>query len=368
MMHINRRTMLSLTLTALPATGVPGRSVARPIVIGHRGASAWRPEHTLAAYQRAVDDGADYIEPDLVITRDGVLVARHENEIGGTTDVASRPAFADRRTTKTIDGTALTGWFTEDFTLAELKTLRAVERIPQHRPGNVAYNGQFEVPTFDEVLALAQRASRDTGRTVGVYPETKHPSHFQRLGLALEPPLLAALARHGLTGPDAPVFIQSFEVSNLRALRQQTQVPLIQLLGAPAQQPFDAVLASARLTYADLATPAGLQGIAQYAQGVGPAKDWVIPRDAQQRLAPPTRFVADAHACGLLVHVYTLRPENPFLPAELRRGDTASLSERGDLAAEARAYLEAGVDGVFTDDPGVLRPLILGTGGNRAAR
>lgn len=330
----------------------------RPIVIGHRGASALRPEHTLAAYQKAIDDGADFIEPDLVITRDGVLVARHENEIGGTTDVASHPEFVRRRTTKTIDGTAITGWFTEDFTLAELKTLRAVERIPKNRPANTAFNGRFEVPTFEEVIALAQRASHETGRTVGIYPETKHPSYFQRLGLPLEPPLLAALEAHGYTGPDAPVFVQSFEVGNLRALRQQTQVPLIQLYGAPSERPFDAVLAQSRWTYGDMATPTGLREVARYAQGVGPAKDQVIPRDAHNRLAAPTRLVADAHACGLQVHIYTLRPENPFLPADLRRGNPEAVSERGDMAAELRAYLAAGVDGVFTDDPAVARQVL----------
>lgn len=363
-MHpLNRRSLLAMTFS-LPGFGAWGAAAAgasarpRPIVIGHRGASALRPEHTLAAYQKAIDDGADFIEPDLVITRDGVLVARHENEIGGTTDVASRPEFAQRRTTKTIDGAALTGWFTEDFTLAELKTLRAMERIPKNRPANTAYNGWFEVPTFEEVIALAQRASRETGRTVGIYPETKHPSYFQRLGLPLEPPLLAALEAHGYTGPDAPVFVQSFEVGNLRALRQHTQVPLIQLYGAPSERPFDGVLAQTRWTYGDMATPTGLREVARYAQGVGPAKDQVIPRDAHNRLAAPTRLVADAHACGLQVHIYTLRPENPFLPADLRRGNPEAVSERGDMAAELRAYLAAGVDGVFTDDPAVARQVL----------
>lgn len=347
---------MTFNLPALGAHGAASRS--RPIVIGHRGASALRPEHTLAAYQQAIDDGADFIEPDLVITADGVLVARHENEIGTTTDVARRPEFAARRTTKTIDGTPLTGWFTEDFTLAELKTLRAIERIPQNRPGNVAFNGQFEVPTFEEVIALAQRASRETGRTVGIYPETKHPSYFRHIGHPLEPPLLAALAQHGYTGRNAPVFVQSFEVSNLRALSSQTQVPLIQLLGGPGQQPYDAVLAKRPLTYGEMASAAGLREVAGYAQGVGPVKDMVIPRDAANHLGHPTNLVANAHANGLKVHIYTLRPENPFLPANLRRGDLASASARGDMAAEVRAYLEAGVDGFFTDDPAVVRKVL----------
>lgn len=363
MQPLNRRSLLAMTFS-LPALGAVGAAPAlRPLVIGHRGASALRPEHTLAAYQRAIDDGADFIEPDLVITADGVLVARHENEIGTTTDVARRPAFAARRTTKTIDGTPLTGWFTEDFTLAELKTLRAIERIPLNRPGNVAFNGQFEVPTFEEVIALAQRASRETGRTVGIYPETKHPSYFQRLGKPLEPPLLAALKQHGYTGPDAPVFVQSFEVSNLRALRRQTQVPLVQLLGGPSQQPYDAVLSNSPLTYGDMASATGLRAVARYAQAVGPVKDMVIPRDTNNQLGPPTALVGHAHASGLKVHVYTLRPENPFLPANLRRGDVASASARGDMVSEIKAYLAAGVDGFFTDDPAVGRAAVVAWAG-----
>lgn len=328
------------------------------LVIGHRGACALRPEHTLASYQQAIDDGADCIEPDLVSTADGVLVARHENEISGTTDVARRAEFAGRRRSQTIDGQTLTGWFTEDFTLAELKTLRAIERIPQHRPANKAYNGRFEVPTLEEILQLAARARARTGRPIAVYPETKHPSHFQALGLALEPPLLAALAAHGLTEADAPVYIQSFEVANLLAMRPHTRVPLVQLLGEPQARPADFVRAGDPRTCADLATPAGLAFIAGYAQAIGPAKDAVIPRDAADRLGHPTRLVAQAHAAGLQVHAYTLRPENPFLPAELRRGDLASPSEHGDLAAEIRAYLAAGVDGFFTDHPGVGRQVV----------
>ena len=325
------------------------------LVIGHRGACALRPEHTLASYQQAIDDGADCIEPDLVSTADGHLVARHENEIGGTTDVARHPEFATRRRTQTIDGQTLTGWFTEDFTLAELKTLRAIERIPQHRPANRAYDGLFEVPTLEDILQLAATASARTGRRIAVYPETKHPSHFQALGLALEPPLLAALAAHGLTEADSPVYIQSFEVANLLAMRPHTRAPLVQLIGEPQARPFDFVLAGDPRTYADLTTPDGLAGIAAYAQAIGPAKDAVIPRDAANRLGPPTRLVQQAHAAGLLVHIYTLRPENPFLPAELRRGDPASPTDHGDLAAEIRAYLAAGVDGFFTDHPGTGR-------------
>jgi glycerophosphoryl diester phosphodiesterase len=312
---------------------------APPIIIAHRGASAERPEHTLAAYERAIDQGADFIEPDLVATRDHQLVARHENEIGSTTDVADHPEFAARKTTKTIDGETVTGWFTEDFTLAELKTLRARERLPQLRPANAVYDGQFDIPTLAEVIALAKARSR-AGRVIGIYPETKHPSHFRALGLALEPVLLAELARAGWTTAAAPVFIQSFEVDNLKALRGQTGVRLIQLM-APAGRSADGH------DYAAMATPAGLKAIAAYAAGIGPEKSMIIPRGADGRLAAPTRLVDDAHAAGLAVHPWTFRPENHFLPAEHRRGDDARAA--GDGVAEIRAYLATGIDGLFSD-------------------
>jgi glycerophosphoryl diester phosphodiesterase len=323
---------------------------ARPIVIAHRGASGERPEHTLASYALAIEQGADYVEPDLVSTKDGVLVARHENEISGTTDVASRPEFAARRTMKTIDGVAVTGWFTEDFTLAEIRTLRARERLPRLR--GTRFDGQLGVPTFDEVLDLVAAANGRPARTgrpgIGVYPETKHPSYFASIGLALEPPLLAALRRHGLDAADAPVFIQSFETANLKALARETRVPLVQLVEA-AGRPYDLARGGDSRTYADLVTPSGLAAIARYARAVGVEKALVLPRDAEHRLRPATTLVADAHRAGLLVHVWTLRAENEFLPAELRSGrDPAS---RGDLATEARLFLEAGVDGYFTDHP-----------------
>lgn len=324
------RAMVALALMTVTAA-------TRPIVIAHRGASGERPEHTIASYTRAIAQGADFIEPDLVATKDGVLVARHENEISETTDVAEHPAFAARRTTKTIDGRAVTGWFTEDFTLAELKTLRARERLPALRPGNTAYADE-RIPTLDEVIALAK------AHGVGIYPETKHPSHFRALGLPLEPPLLAALSRAGWTERDAPVFIQSFEVDNLKMLRGQTRVRLIQLVdaeGAPAD--------GAAESYAAMLTPAGLKAIAGYADGIGPAKALVIPRDTAGRSAPPTRLVADAHAAGLAVHPWTFRAENLFLPAELRRGD--GRGAHGDVVAEMRAFVAAGVDGLFADFP-----------------
>jgi glycerophosphoryl diester phosphodiesterase len=312
--------------------------VARPIVIAHRGASGHRPEHTLAAYALAIDMGADFIEPDLVSTKDSALVARHENEIGGTTDVAAR--FPDRKTTRTIDGRPVTGWFTEDLTLAELRTLRAKERLPLR---SHAHDGREPIPTFDEILDLVQRRSRETGRRIGVYPETKHPSYFRSIGRPLEEPLLAALARRGWTTPDAPVFIQSFEVANLRALRPRTGVRLVQLVdrvGGPADA---RVAADVPATYAEMLTPAGLARIARYADAVGVEKSLVQPIDSAGRRGAPTSLVADAHRAGLAVHVWTLRSDAAFLPADYR----------GDATAEWRLFARLGVDGIFGDFPDV---------------
>ncbi|WP_214367427.1 glycerophosphodiester phosphodiesterase [Pseudonocardia sp. H11422] len=348
--------LTTLALASAPPAGAltqaPGRSsgpaAAGPVVIGHRGASGYRPEHTLAAYELAARMGADFIEPDLVTTSDGVLVARHEPEIGGTTDVAARPEFAERRTTKTIDGVAYEGWFAEDFTLAELRTLRATERIPEIRQENTLYDSRYRVPTFDEVLALRERLSHELGREIGVYPETKNPSYFASIGHPLEPALVEEIERAGLNRPDAPVFVQSFETQNLRALRGQLQVGLIQLLDATGA-PADLAVAGDPRRYADLVTPQGLADIATYADGIGPDKDLVIGRNASGVLGEPTALVTDAHAVGLLVHPYTFRNENRFLPAQFRsRGGEA---EYGDAFAEYEAFLRAGVDGVFTDNP-----------------
>ena len=324
-------------------------TITHPLVIAHRGASGYRPEHTLAAYRLAIQMGADYVEPDLVSTKDGVLVARHENEISGTTDVAFRPEFAALRTTKVIDGVALTGWFTEDFTLAQLKTLWAVERIPLLRPGNTAYDGQFEVPTLQEVIDLVRFESRRARRTIGIYPETKHPTYFDSVGLSLEEPLVHTLRRNGLAGRQAPVFVQSFETTNLRELSRMIQVPLVQLLGQPTQVPYDLVAAGVPRTYSQLATPAGLAEIATYADGVGPEKSYVIPRNPDGSLGEPTSFVENAHGAGLLVHAYTFRAENFFLPSDYRIG--TDLTAFGDYAGEVTAYLEAGLDGLFADQP-----------------
>ncbi|MBC7521594.1 MAG: glycerophosphodiester phosphodiesterase [Sandarakinorhabdus sp.] len=319
---------------ALPPPGAP-------IVIAHRGASADRPEHTLAGYALAIEQGADFIEPDLVSTKDHQLVARHENEISTTTDVAAHPEFASRKATKTIDGNAMTGWFTEDFTLAELKTLRARERLPQLRPANTGFDGQESIPALDEIIALAKAASARTGRQIGIYPETKHPSYFRAAGLPLEPVLLAALARAGWTSADSPVFIQSFEAGNLQALHGQTGVRLIQLI--------DSGVSADGVAYDAMVTPAGLKAIAAYATGIGPGRDRIIPRDAAGTLGKPTSLVADAHFAGLEVHPWTFRPENFFLAAPFRKG--ADPKAHGDLVGEIRLYLETGIDGVFSDLP-----------------
>ena len=301
-----------------------------PLIIAHRGASGYRPEHTLASYEIAISMGADFIEPDLVSTKDGVLLARHENEISGTTDVAAHPEFTNRKATRTIDGHEITGWFTEDFTLAEIKTLRAKERLPFR---DQSYNGRFEVPTFAEVIALAKRKSAETGRTIGVYPETKHPTYFRSIGLPLEEPLLALLQENGYRGRTAPVYIQSFEVGNLKRLREITDLPLIQLMEAEGR-PWDDPR-----TYHDLATPAGLAEIAKYADGIGPDKRMIVPAGPDGRLLPHTSLVADAHAAGLLVHPWTFRSDGKFLASEYG----------GDPGKEYDQFFSLGVDGLFSD-------------------
>lgn len=319
------------------------------IVIAHRGASGERPEHTLASYELAIEQGADFIEPDLVLTKDGVLVARHENEISETTDVADRPEFAARKATKTIDGAAVTGWFTEDFTLAELKTLRAKERLPKLR--STDYDGKYEVPTFAEILDLLARVNKGRAQPVGVYPETKHPSYFAAIGLPHEAPLLALLDAHGYRGRAAPVFIQSFEVANLKAIRAKSDLPLIQLMdgeGGPADDP--------KASYAVMASPAGLKAIAAYADGIGPNKAMVIPRSAIGTLGQPTSLVRDAHAAGLKVHPWTFRRENYFLPL----GDKGGINPagHGDLADEIRTFLKTGIDGLFSDNSREAVPVV----------
>ena len=341
--HLSLLAMAALTASC-PAPAPTSKSATladNPIIIAHRGLSGEWPEHTLAGYQAAIDAGADYIEPDLVLTKDGVLVARHENNITDTTDVSERSEFADRKVTKTIDGKQMTGWFTEDFTLAELKTLRAKERIPKLR--SKARDGKFEVPTFEEILELLAKVNKGRDKPVGVYPETKHPGYFTSIDLPHETPLLALLERYGYKGNDAPVFIQSFGVGNLMALRGKTDLPLIQLMasqGSPADRP--------DLTYAEMATAKGLQTVAKYADGIGPSKDMVIPRNMLGKLKTPTSLVADAHAVGLKVHPWTFRRENYFLPLDHKSG--INPASHGDLAGELAAYLATGIDGLFTDN------------------
>ncbi|WP_428993988.1 glycerophosphodiester phosphodiesterase [Dyella terrae] len=332
------------------------------LVIGHRGASALRPEHTLASYGKAIADGADFIEPDLVMTKDGVPVARHENEISGTTDVAQHAEFASRKTTKTIDGEKVTGWFTEDFTLTELKTLRARERLPQFR--STAYDGEFQIPTLDEIIDFVATESATQGRVIGIIPEIKHGTYFQKASLPMEDRVLEILAAHTYTRT-APVEIQSFEIANLRYLRgklgkDHPNIRLLQLLGDAKEEPYDVVAAGKKLSFAQMMTPAGLRDIAGYADAIGPNIRSIIPLAADGTLGKPTSLAHDAHAVKLELHPYTFRPENYFQAKNFWQGsDPKTFNEAGSIA-EIRAYLDAGVDAFFTDDPAIGRKALDG--------
>lgn len=338
--------MRILTLLAILTAAVPAFSpLSAQLVIAHRGASGERPEHTLAAYERAIDAGADFIEPDLVVTKDLVLVARHENELSDTTDVASREEFEDRRRSKEIDGQLVAGWFAEDFTLAELRTLRAKERLPALRAANVRYDGLYQVPTFAEIVALVRAKSAETGRTVGLYPELKHPTFLLQQGIDSVDLLVAALRKEGLDGKQIPLFVQSFEVAPLERLDRLTDVRLVQLVsadGGPADE--------AGMTYAEMLSESGLPRIAAYADAIGAEASLVVGADGR-----PTRLVAAAKAARLPVHAWTLRKENAFLPPALRKGTAEAAA--GDFAAAWALLAAAGVEGVFTDDPALAVPL-----------
>ena len=376
-MHKLGARTLGLTLGAALVLAACGGSDASPtlngnkaLVIGHRGAAGYLPDHTLEGYKKAIEMGADFIEPDLVATKDGVLVARHEPNITGTTDVAQRPEFASRKTQKMVDGVKEEGWFASDFTLAEIKTLRAIQPLSDR---DQSFNGKFQIPTFDEVLDLAKAEGSKAGRTVGVYPETKHPTYHANLGLPLEDRLLATLAKYGYTSKGSPVIVQSFEVSNLKYLRTKTAVRLVQLvdadgvnadgsisLVAPYDKPYDFAVAGDARTFASLLSPAGLKEVKTYADGVGPWKPYLIASkqvDANQDGKPddlngdgkiderdrvmmaPTDVVKNAHEVGLFVHAYTFRSEATRLASDFK----------GDPKAEYRLFYQLGVDGVFSD-------------------
>jgi glycerophosphoryl diester phosphodiesterase len=331
----------------------------------HRGASALRPEHTLASYAKAIADGADFVEPDLVATRDGVLVARHENAITDTTDVATRPEFAARKTRKVIDDEAHEGWFVSDFTLAELKTLRAVERLPAMR--GKAYDGQFQIVSFDEVIDFVAAESAARGRTIGIIPELKHSTWFAANGLALEDRFVATLKAHAYTR-SAPVTVQSFETANLKALRKVigkadgTNIRLAQLVVAGGDddklRPGDVLAANGSLTYGEMVSSRGLRDMAAYADVVAPNTRAIIPLGKDERLATPTALVADAHKAGLQVVAWTFRPENAYLAADFRNGAGPNARNEAGSVAEIRRYLETGIDGLFSDDSALARTAI----------
>lgn len=330
-----------------------GAGSAQRLVVAHRGASGYRPEHTLAAYELAAAMGADYIEPDLVMTKDGVLVDRHEPEIGGTTNVADHPEFAARKTTKNLDGTDVTGWFTEDFTLAELRTLRAKERLPKERQHNTLYDGRYQVPTFEEVLRLRERLSKEHGRTIGIIPEIKHSTYFHAKGLNPEKAFLSQVRAHGLNRTNAPLWLQSFEITNLKAVRKMGYRANSTFLAWTGDGrwdgPYDLLSKGDTRKYSDWMKPAGLKEISTFADGIGPEKFFVIPKKADDTLGAPTSLVADAHAVGLKVMPWTFRNENTFMAKDLRNGtDPAAYGRAID---EMVLYLRTGIDGLFTDNP-----------------
>ncbi|MGE3726159.1 MAG: glycerophosphodiester phosphodiesterase [Candidatus Sericytochromatia bacterium] len=333
-------TLLFFTTAVAARPFLSAAPYSMPLVIAHRGACGLLPEHTLAAYQQAISEGADFIEPDVVSSKDGVLVVRHENNLAETTDVAQK--FAARKRSKIIDGQRVSGWFSEDFTLKELKTLRAKQRF-SFRPQQ--HNGQHSIPTLEEVLQLLVQHQKTTGKRIGIYPETKHPSYSRALGLPLEEKLLALLRGYGYASAADPVFIQSFEVGNLQKLNQMTSIRLIQLLDS-AGQPADFALRKERRTYRELATPAGLLFISEYADGVGPPKQMLVKTNAAKQLLS-TGLVEAAHQHGLAVHPWTFRNEATFLDPFFGK----------DPRAEYRFFYQLGVDGVFSEFPALARQM-----------
>lgn len=372
----SRRTLLKAAAAGAALCAMPGLALAqasaqkriqrldpgaKPLLFAHRGASALRPEHTLASYAKAIADGADYVEPDLVMTKDGVLVARHENHLTDTTDVSTRPEFAGRRTKKTIDGQAHDGWFVDDFTLAELKTLRAVERLSTIRVANTAYNGQFQIPSFEEIIDFVAAESATRGRVIGIVPELKSSTYFAGVGLPMEDNFVSTLMAHEYSRR-APIEIQSFEVANLKYLRKKLGRPanmrLMQLVVGDPVRPSDVAAAGGSMTFADMITPAGMRAIAAYADVVAPPTRVIIPLDKDQRLMAPTSFVSDAHNSGLLVHIWTFRPENVYLAADFRNGDGMNARNEAGSVAEIKRYIETGIDGFFSDDSALGRAAI----------
>lgn len=360
---LTRRKTLGLLAAGFPALHLRAKAAPslapKPLVFAHRGASALRPEHTLASYARAMMDGADFIEPDLVMTKDGHFVVRHESNIASTTDVADHPEFAARHKTLTIDGRAETGWFTTDFTLDELKTLRARERLATVRVHNTRYNDHFQIPTFDEVIELVAAQSAATGKVFGLIPEIKHSTHFNSLGLNPEATFLKTIAAHDYTR-QAPLEVQSFETGNLGRIRAEVfsinpQARLMFLMGERKDVPPDLLAAGKTTTFGDLMSPDGLKDIRRYADVIGPSNTDLIPRDSKGAWLEPSTLVTDAHRAGLLVHSYTARPENLFLPAQLRNSDGPTARNPEGMIAEVKRYLDMGLDGFFTDDPALGR-------------
>ncbi len=338
---------LAIGATLLAQLGISQQPVSarkRPVVIGHRGASGYLPEHTLAAYRLAIDQGADFIEPDLVPTKDAVLIARHENEISETTDVSSHPEFASRKRQNTVDGVSGTGWFTEDFTLKELKTLKTRGRSREAKQ----FDNQYPIVTFDEILQFVKKEESRTGRQIGIYPETKHPSYFRRIGLPIEETLLRQLSQYGYTRSDSRCYIQSFEVANLKSLKLRTKLPLMQLVDDEGS-PQDFVESGDPRSFADLLTEGGLAEVARYASGIAISKRLAFHLSEDQELLDPTDLISRAHSKGLLVHGWTFRAENRYLPKRFRRGTDPE--GFGDLTGEVRAFFDAGLDGVFCNHP-----------------